>query len=207
MDEHNTAPNAVLDVVCNYINKSFDNGKRLLFCKSIDKTKGKFTSVNIADINAEANSTLLNRAICNNDIEKVKLLLKDDVDNEINSALILACYNNNSCIGKLLLEYGADPNIINVHQYGISCPLMIVCDNNNFQFAELLLKYGANINITDGDNETILFGISDINMIKFLLKNGININHTNIYGYNVFLILCKKNKIQQMKLLLNYISE
>lgn len=73
-----------------------------------------------------------------------------------NSTLLMNAVSRNAILAKLLLESGADPNVINMNG---STALSITIYFRNYALAELLIKYGANTDIIDGLNG------------KFLLEN------------------------------------
>lgn len=60
-----------------------------------------------------------------------------------NTYLNCATEYNNLRATKLLLELGADPNVITGN---LTCPLSNAVGNNNRQMVDLLLEHGANIN-------------------------------------------------------------
>jgi ankyrin repeat protein len=78
---------------------------------------------------------------------------------------------------KILLEYGADPNIYNNNR---ETPLMWASFLGYYNSVSLLLKYKANPNITDDDGETPLMCASraeynnSANIVRILLEYGAN---------------------------------
>lgn len=59
-----------------------------------------------------------------------------------------ACYNNDTAMAHLLLQYGADPNATTNFKW---TPLHSACQWGNANCVALLLQHGANVNAqTDG---------------------------------------------------------
>jgi ankyrin repeat protein len=87
---------------------------------------------------------------------------------------------------RLLLEYGADANII--HPFDRDNTLYFPAFDGNILVLEMLLKHGANPNQIDRYGNVPLFsairGKSEnrYNAVKLLIENGANINYTNLYG-------------------------
>lgn len=84
----------------------------------------------------------LHAAVHNNLYEIVELLLKRGAKIESpfyhgNSALTIACRNENFKIAKLLIDTGADVNY--EHDY----PLSAMCEANNYEAAAFLIENGA----------------------------------------------------------------
>ena len=79
-----------------------------------------------------------------------------------------ACQVNNIEIVKLLLEYGADPNI--VKSDGCS-PLWIAASKGYSECVQILIKYDANIDGTDNlqvCNESVCINACNMNQYSFL---------------------------------------
>lgn len=87
--------------------------------------------------------------INNANIESANALLKDqeikiDLANDIGmTPLHQAVKVNNLSFVNLLLDYGANPNVLTEWRMGAESPLMIACVNNFYEIAKLLLDYGA----------------------------------------------------------------
>jgi ankyrin repeat protein len=102
-------------------------------------------------------------AITNRDIYSVKKLVKSfdinaiDYDNfysyEEYTALMMASYNGYNKIVKILLEFGADPNIQNKNGW---TALMDTTVNENYKITRKLLKAGADYSIENNSLEDAL---------------------------------------------------
>ena len=121
-------------------------------------------------------------------------------DNE-SSLLHQSCFYKKPEIIKLLIEKGADVNLIS-HD---STPLGFASFNTCFECIKILLANGANINGTDSmmkiplmyaltksnelfsktnlNNNTIEDKNSYIDIIKYLINKGSDLNHRDIYGW------------------------
>jgi len=136
-------------------------------------------SPNIKDNNGE---TILHALIRHNSIEKIKFLLQNtpDINLEVKNnwgytSLYSAIHNGNIKTTALLLKYKADPNTKDNYGY---TPLY----SNNIKAAELLLKYGANPNVENDTKFTPLdsaIANQHKELAELLLKNGASV----IVGY------------------------
>lgn len=89
---------------------------------------------------------------------------------------------------EILLQNGADPNIIIPHLH--SSPLTHAVGINDYRMLDLLIKYKVNLNPAVGSSPLhvamFLGGHStEQKMIDHLLKNGADINHTSYLGDNI----------------------
>lgn len=106
---------------------------------------------------------------------------------------------------KILLEYGANPNVIDGN--GLYSTLSAVCMRNRISTAKLLLQYGADVNYQHNKSETALTvaakSCKNFEMVKLLLENGANPMLEDRFNDNLFIGLkryCRdKTQYQQMK--------
>lgn len=97
------------------------------------------------------------RAIWDNDIDEVKRLAPNyDVnyqDWDFYTALHSACSRNYNELVKVLLSYGADPNL----QTGIGqSPLHIAVENRNEELVKILLDAGVDVNLKSISGKTAM---------------------------------------------------
>lgn len=129
------------------------------------------------------------KAITNEDINEIKILLKKGAD--INSDYILGQTPLHSAIRigrsvsfiKDLLELGADPNI--KEKMEGRTPLFDAAWSENEPLVSILLDYGANPNISDKDKWTPLFCSAwrgHVSITKTLISYGANKGARDIYG-------------------------
>ena len=99
--------------------------------------------------------------------------------------LMYAVYIEQYDVAKVLLENGADPNILSIvtHPDGAVerlTPLSCVCENNWYpiKYIKLLVENGANINdtITAPFIRCITYSIKDQKKVRYLIEHGANIN-------------------------------
>lgn len=161
-------------------------------------------NINIMDNN---NNTILMRLSEYTYKIKSKKTLKILLDHKINpniqnnnkfTALMFASKCFDFEIIKLLLDYNADPNMVDF--YG-STPLLIYCDyslkmfspicsnnTNSMKIIKLLLKYNTDPNIKNHDGSNILMSVikyTDVKIIKLLLDYKANPCSADEYGYNI----------------------
>jgi len=88
-------------------------------------------------------------------------------------------------IVKYLVDQGAD---VNHHtQYSLMTPLHKATEWNNIDVARYLVEHGALINAVDSEMATALhfaasLGNQSIDLIKYLIDQGIDKNHVNLHG-------------------------
>lgn len=146
-----------------------------------------------------------------NKITKVKKMLDDGIDpnyldDENWTALYFGSFHRHYDIVKILLEYGADPNIQN--EVG-RAPLHVAVSNGyrgDLSIVKLLLKKEADPNVLDQWNQTplLLTGHSNPEIIKKLLKYKADPNIQNIDGDTPLYIACKWGAIESVKMLISY---
>ncbi|MDF3047895.1 MAG: ankyrin-like [Candidatus Midichloriaceae bacterium] len=137
------------------------------------------TDANDSELITNTENEQLNQlidAVKEDDIMLVEKLLKAGVNSNlcsdhINAPLYRAIHNKNFKMVKMLLEYGANPNLI------LGCaslpfsPLGTVAWAQSIKIAKLLIKNGADVNGSTNilDNAATLKTTA---MLKFFLKNG-----------------------------------
>ena len=158
--------------------------------------------------------SLLKNAIKTDLVALVQMLLKYADQNTVlhlakdKQLLLFACSNDHFEVVKLLLELGADPNLIGTTRdfEGRTC-LSIACSNLNLNIVRLLLEKGAGPNLPDLNGVTPLLQAtaSDrIDTMKLLLAHGADTNM--VFGiYDApFIVACDCNNIKAIRLLLAY---
>ena len=120
----------------------------------IDFLLAKKPDVNIANENGE---TPLYRAAYSGMIDVVRKMLQEHEGNpNKGSPLTGACHSQNVEIVYMLLEHGADPNLVCDINSKQELPLFVAAAKDNSEVVELLLRYGANIDLTDTEGNTAL---------------------------------------------------
>lgn len=143
------------------------------------------------------NKSLL-AAVRKGDIDTARELIEKgaNVDYKDNDGKSVLEYSlNNIEMLKLLLENGADPNIIIIRHYLIPGQELIfdIVNRNetdqNVEILKLLLEYGADPNVKHERGNTPLFNaLSKPRMFNLLLENGADPNVNNKGGYTVLYI-------------------
>lgn len=160
-------------------------------------------------INREGDNLLTNfcsnLAFCNT-VEIFKLLIQI---NDINFAnynndtpLLLAVSRNNIQLVKLLLDNGANPNVVNNEKIS---PLIRSCLNGNFIISKMLIECGADINFIYESMFsctplylTVINSHTDIT--RLLIDNGANIYEKDEQNNNLLLSSLKFTNIEASKL-------
>jgi len=62
----------------------------------------------------------------------------------------------------------------------------LAAENDDLRMIEVLLELGADVNSRDNSKETPLFGISEIDTIKYLVSKGADVNSRDAKGQTVF---------------------
>ncbi|MBR5904541.1 MAG: ankyrin repeat domain-containing protein [Alphaproteobacteria bacterium] len=155
-----------------------------------------------ADVNHMNDSgiTPLHDAIFENNIDVVRVLIKhganvnsntspDIVDqiykefeelpypNKADTPLHWAAGKDNCEFAKILIENGADVNLVDARG---QTPLHQVY---NVETAQLLIDHGADVNAIDSNGWTPLFYAPDVNIAKILVENGADISIKDKYGW------------------------
>lgn len=118
--------------------------------------------------------------------------------------LMYAIYIQKYDMAKLLLELGADPNLISYVNHPIKgnnpdfikrnkyvdelAPLAFVCGHPDWdiKYMKLLIGYGADVNMPNPlspIHELIVGGASDMDRIKYLMKHDLDLNAPDNSGY------------------------
>ena len=139
--------------------------------------------------------------------QNINILYNQDI--LYTTPLELACIYNKFDIVKLLIEKGANINILNNIGQTV---LFTACLNNNFQIVNILIKKGININIIDtidggtalfyacmykGDNKT-----TNLNIVKLLIKYSADVNQLDHKGESALFYACVNGNINIIQFLI-----
>lgn len=105
-------------------------------------------------------------------------------------------------IQKLVIEYGADPNI----QHKNSTPLCEASRNGYDKIVEFLLTEGADIDKSDGNMCSALYLAAShghLKTVKNLVEHGANVNMINRHGYTPLLSSVENSYIEIAKYLIS----
>jgi ankyrin repeat protein len=113
------------------------------------------------------------RAVNNNNVEKVSILLNKGVEPNVNdkdgySLLVIAISNDNLEIVKKLVDKGANIDEISING---NTPLMIASYQRKTEIVKYLLEKGANKNVKNDYGMTALGVASTLETIKLLQKD------------------------------------
>lgn len=113
---------------------------------------------------------------------------------EINQALRLAVNENNFEITRILLDWGADPNVRDMA--GVPLIISPLMRNNELLLHQLLLK-GADVNTRDKNGYTLLMRaiiLGKANFVRILIKSGKDLVYCVIISTNRCRFECFTNK-------------
>lgn len=139
------------------------------------------------------------------DVECVGLLVNHqgvDInlgDIHYQTPLYLATENNRLDVMKLLLEHGADPNIVTSHSYS---PLH---EARSDEAVKLLVKFGSNIHATDRLNDTVLTVSSHYgrtSVVQSVCELGGQVDHKGVGGQTALQQATYNGHISTVKYLL-----
>jgi len=125
------------------------------------------------------------------------------INNDYETALMLAVYKNYKDIVKLLLNKGANPNIQD--KVG-NTALMFAVNKGYKDIVKLLLNKGADPNLqTEYGNTALIWATKRTNkdIVKLLLNKNADINIQNKLGSTALILATKKNNKDIVELLLN----
>ena len=166
----------------------------LLVLTACTMSKRKDSSEYYPRVYFEGDQLALDRAIYNGETKELKNLIKENkidlnkLGKEGYTLLFYALEIEEYDMVKILLENGADPNVATLRTYvpgagkqpepEIQTNIELACYSNyNIDYLKLLLLYGANVNDTRaGSPVTRAVNGDQRDKIKFLIKNGANLN-------------------------------
>ena len=151
-------------------------------------------------------------AVFSEDIEKVSILLKQNINVNICEPYKLrhpfdvAIAKNNPCLCELLILHGADVNYINGYGY-YNSSIWLAKIANAYEAGKVLIKYGAKFDIFDEIDHCYVSpdGTEYYDNLDFLLKCGANPNQglrDNLFTPLMYAVY--KNNISAARLLLKY---
>lgn len=118
--------------------------------------------------------------------------------------LCFACKNQNIELIQILLDSGADINIVDYEQLGTT-PLIIACQQGNTDIVRLLLDSGANINLDCELGFTPLTNAcayEQIEIVRLLVERGADVNLPCLEGENPLSVSIECENIEIIKILL-----
>jgi ankyrin repeat protein len=118
--------------------------------------------------------------------------------------LCFACKNQNIELIQILLDSGADINIVDDEQLGTT-PLIIACQQGNTDIVRLLLDSGANINLDCELGFTPLTNAcayEQIEIVRLLVERGADVNLPCLEGENPLSVSIECENIEIIKILL-----
>lgn len=151
-------------------------------------------------------TTLLLKAVQDNDVKKVKALLKAGANPNVtdkygDTALMFATVLDRQDIAKELLENKADPNV--KRKDGLS-PTMAAATSGKTEILHQFIKSGGDVNAKDPNGNTafiletinILVGQNQsIDILKALAEAGADVNTRNKFGHTALsMAVERKNK-------------
>ena len=131
----------------------------------------------------------------------IEHIIKEIQNLKSTSALHVAIKRNDMESLKLLLEYGADPNVLDL---GCCSPLHWAATKNNLTAAKLLLETKANPNLQDLAKSTAIHEAvrkNNIEIVKLLLRYGANPNIEDIGGETAFDLVSDNQQLLDIILL------
>lgn len=100
--------------------------------------------------------------------------------------LMFSVYQHDEKLVKILLEYGANPNLLN--KTGFYSPLSEACVTNSISTVKVLIEYGADVNYQYNKSETALTVAAkeckNFELVKLLLEHGADPKLMDRFGHN-----------------------
>ncbi|CAH1783225.1 unnamed protein product [Owenia fusiformis] len=127
------------------------------------------------------------------------------------SPLMFACDGGEEKIVEMLIERGAEVNMISSIQHGPAVTaLMNACHAESIPCMELLIKAGADPKITDSNGDTLLIKAActgNIDIVNYVMKlSDFNVNTANKFGKTALIAATKSYRLKEdlsvMKVLL-----
>ena len=168
---------------------------------------------NGSDVNStriKDGATALHRAVLNNDIEGVQLLLNCDADvnrkDESNKTALLYCCVNSFSAGASLILRSRDAHETDVTDETGSTCLLWCLSHRNMDLACRLLSLRANINVTNNKGRNAFLNASESGMLEIvqeILRMGTDIQHTDSENNSGLLLAAKNKHIQTVLFLID----
>ena len=121
------------------------------------------------------------------------------------TALFLSVLNEQFDTAKLLIDFGADPDMRELTFN--STPLPVAALNKDVRTVQLLLSAGADVNLRNCNEFTplqmMVFGDANLKIAKSVLDAGVDISARNIDGCTAVHDAALKGNLELMKLLLD----
>ena len=142
-------------------------------------------------------------AIENGNLKAAQSALRNGADvnkvgrsDSFRTPLMIAAAEGKENLAKLLVEYGADVNAIDV---GGDTALMWAANGGHLNVVEFLVEHGANVNTaathyTNAGSTALIYASEKghVNVVKYLIQHGANINAKNKDG-DTALSIAEKN--------------
>jgi ankyrin repeat protein len=148
---------------------------------------------------------LLLLVIQNNSIKTMKFFIEKNIninlqDNRGETALMYAIDYDNIEMIRLLLNAGANPNVLNTHNHTALTLAIVGNSSNNIEIIEMLLNAGADATAKDRNNWTSLMRAITLmqlmncnytkkitKIVRILLNAGADVNVQNQYGFTALM--------------------
>lgn len=108
----------------------------------------------------------------------------------LDPALHRALENRDPGVLRLILENGADPNIVN--SWGQSA-LLLAVEDNNLSALEILLRAGADIIFDDTTHHDLLWNVKSLEALRLLVKYGADLHR--LYADGCTLLMSTRNPV------------
>lgn len=131
-------------------------------------------------LNVYGESLLVGR----DNVEIINLLIKNGANvNNRNNDSETALFRANETLAKELIKHGIDVNILD----NVGRPACFFAPEQ--KILEMLKNAGADLTIEDNNGDNIVFYSNYTMSVKYLIEQGIDINHINKEGYNALITL------------------
>ncbi len=172
---------------------------KIICDNKIDKQDKYITVQAMLEANEKVNKT------SNQNIKSKNSMINKQELSAGNSALNMAIIQKDSAIVKLLLQYGADPNILN---YDGRTSLMYAVEKESMDIVKNLLKYKADPNKTHNKNRLNALHMAVLqrnkDIVELLLKYDADPNQKDSTGWTSLMKAVKKTHTKIAKLLLDH---
>ena len=122
------------------------------------------------------------------DIKIIQILINHKADvNKVSeyrpkrTPLCICFRRSNDAAAKLLLQNGADPNILSSRKRW-TCLHQAVSSRSSIEMIQLLLDRGVSVNVEDYKKRTPLFYVTSTQTAQFLIEHGADVNHKDQDG-------------------------